>query len=406
MSTSLLYHGFRIVGYTYVRTDYREGNIIYTISRKRFNLRCPVCKSKRIIKHGSLPRWFHALPIGQKAIYIKTDVHRVECRECKAIRQSEIGFADPRMTYTRSLARYVLNLARYMTISDVSRHLGLSWDLIKSIQKRYLQKKYSRPNLNELKQIAIDEIYVGKRGYLTVVMDLHSGAVVFVGDGKGSEALEPFWARLRRYRKVRIEAVAIDMSPAYIRAVRENLKNAVIVFDHFHVIKLMNEKISDFRRQLYNLTADKLQRSVLKGTRWLLLTARENLETKKKSVERLRQALEVNRPLATVYYMKEDLRQVWSWVGDKQAAEWHLRSWIEMARNSGIVMLLKFAKTLESHLEGILAYFDFDGLSTGPLEGTNNKIKTMQRKAYGYRDMDFFKLKIMALHETKYALVG
>jgi transposase len=406
MSTSLLYHGFRIVGYTYVRTDYREGNIIYTISRKRFNLRCPVCKSKRIIKHGSLPRWFHALPIGQKAIYIKTDVHRVECKECKAIRQSEIGFADPRMTYTRSLARYVLNLARYMTISDVSRHLGLSWDLIKSIQKRYLQKKYSRPNLNELKQIAIDEIYVGKRGYLTVVMDIHSGAVVFVGDGKGSEALEPFWARLRRYRKVRIEAVAIDMSPAYIRAVRENLKNAVIVFDHFHVIKLMNEKISDFRRQLYNLTADKLQRSVLKGTRWLLLTARENLETKEKSVERLRQALEVNRPLATVYYMKEDLRQVWSWVGDKQAAEWHLRSWIEMARNSGIIMLLKFAKTLERHLEGILAYFDFDGLSTGPLEGTNNKIKTMQRKAYGYGDMDFFKLKIMALHETKYALVG
>lgn len=406
MSTSLLYHGFGIVGYTYVRTDYQEGNIIYTISRKRFNLRCPVCKSKRIIKHGSLPRWFHSLPIGKKTIYIKTEVHRVECKECKVIRQSEIGFADPRLTYTRSLARYVLNLARYMTISDVSKHLSLSWDVIKSIQKRYLQKKYSRPNLNELNQIAIDEIYIGKRGYLTIVMDIHTGAVVFVGDGKGSEALEPFWARLRRYRKVKIEAVAIDMSPAYIKAIRENLNKAVIVFDHFHVIKMMNEKISDFRRQLFNVTADNLQRSVLKGTRWLLLTARENLETKEKSVERLRQALEANRPLATVYYMKEDLRQVWSWSGDKRAAEWHLRSWIEMARNSGIDMLLKFAKTLERHLEGILAYFDFGGLSTGPLEGTNNKIKTMQRKAYGYRDMDFFKFKIMALHETKYALVG
>ena len=330
----------------------------------------------------------------------------MECKECKAIRQSDIGFADARLTYTRSLARYVLNLARYMTISDVSKHLGLSWDLIKSIQKRYLQKKYSRPNLNELKQIAIDEIYVGKRGYLTIVLDIDSGAVVFVGDGKGSEALEPFWARLRRYRKVKIEAVAMDMSPAYIKAVRENLKKAAIVFDHFHVIKMMNEKISDFRRQLYNITSDKLHRTVLKGTRWLLLTARENLETEEKSVERLRQALEVNRPLATVYYMKEDLRQVWGWVGDKQAAEWHLKSWIEMARNSGIDMLLKFSKTLDKHLEGILGYFDFDGLSTGPLEGTNNKIKTMQRKAYGYRDMDFFKLKIMALHETKYALVG
>jgi len=104
-----------------------------------------------------------------------------------------------------------------------------------------------------------------------------------------------------------------------------------------------------------------------------------------------------------VYYKKEDLRQVWNWAGDKKAAEWHLKSWIEMAKVSGINMFTKFAKTLERHFEGILAYFDFNGLSTGPLEGTNNKIKTMQRNAYGYRDIDFFKLRIMALHETKYA---
>ncbi len=230
--------------------------------------------------------------------------------------------------------------------------------------------------------------------------------LVFVGDGKGSEALEPFWARLRRYRKVKIGAVAMDMSPAYIRAVRENLKKAVIVFDHFHVIKMMNEKISDFRRQLHNITTDKLQRSVLKGTRWLLLTARENLETKEKLVERLRQTLEVKAFNHCVLHERGFVRQVWGWVGDKQASEWHLKSWIEMARNSGIDMLLKFSKTQEKYFEGILGYFDFDGLSTGPLEGTNNKIKTMQRKAYGYRDMEFFKLKIMALHETKYALVG
>jgi transposase len=406
MSTSLLYHGFGIVGYRYIRTDYIEGNITFTVSRKKYSLRCPVCKSKRIIKRGSLPRWFHTLPIGRKAIYIKADVHRIECKECKAIRQAEIGFADPRFTYTKSLARYVIHLARYMTISDVSKHLKLSWDIIKSIQKRYLRKKYARPSLKDLKRIAIDEIYVGKRGYLTIVLDVLSGAVVFVGDGKGSEALEPFWIRLRRCPKVKIEAVAIDMSPAYIKAVGENLKSAAIVFDHFHVIKLMNEKISDFRRQLHNSTTDKLQRSVLKGTRWLLLTAKENLNTKEKSADRLKRALKINRPLAVVYYMKEDLRQVWNWASDKRAAKWHLLSWIEMARNSGIDMLSKFAKTIEKHLEGILAYFDFDCLSTGPLEGTNNKIKTMQRKAYGYRDMEFFKLKIMALHETKYALVG
>ncbi|MFZ3044799.1 MAG: ISL3 family transposase [Desulfatirhabdiaceae bacterium] len=406
MSTSLLYHGFGIVGYRYIRTEYREGDVIFTVSRKKFNLRCPVCKSKRIIKHGSHLRWFHSLPIGKKATYIKTEMTRVECKDCKTIRQSDIGFADPRFTYTRALGRYILDLARHMTIVDVSRHLRLSWDIVKNIQKRYLQKKYDKPDFKSLKRIAIDEIYVGKNHYLTVVMDIESGAVVFVGDGKGSDALEPFWQRLQRYRKVKIEAVAIDMSPAYIKAVRENLKKAVIVFDHFHVIKLFNEKTSDFRRRLFNNTKDILQQRAIKGTRWLLLTAREKLEDKEEQAQRLKQALEINRPLATVYYMKEDLRQLWYWTGDRKAAEWHLRSWITMARSSGIEMLKKFATTLEDHFEGILAYFDFDCLSTGPLEGTNNKIKTMQRKAYGYRDMEFFKLKIMALHETKYALVG
>lgn len=135
------------------------------------------------------------------------------------------------------------------------------------------------------------------------------------------------------------------------------------------------------------------------------MTGKEKLKDKAEQTQRLRQALEINKPLVTVYYMKEDLRQLWSWT-EKRTATWHLQSWITMARKSGINMLEKFATTLEEHFEGILAYFDFDCLSTGPLEGTNNKIKTMQRKAYGYRDMEFFKLKIMALHETKYALVG
>jgi len=406
MSTSLLYHGFGVVGYRYIRTDYQEGNIIVTIKRKQFSIRCPVCDSKNVIRHGSLSRWLHSLPIGKKATYIKTEIPRVECKECGTNRQAEIGFANPRYTYTKALGRYVLDLSRYMTISDVAKHLGLGWDLIKSIQKKHLEKKYRNPNLRQLKRIAIDEIYIGKRGYLTIVLDVLSGAVVFVGDGKGSDALGPFWKKIRRYRKLQIEAAAIDMSPAYIKAIRENLKDTVIVFDHFHVIKMFNEKLSDFRRQLFNLTEELLPKKVLKGTRWLLLTARERLNSEKEKQQHLEQALKLNRPLATAYYMKEDLRQLWNWEGDKHAAKWHLTSWIEIARNSGIGMLMKFANTLERHFDGILAYFDFGSLSTGPLEGTNNKIKTMQRKAYGFRDMQFFKLKIMALHETKYALVG
>jgi len=132
-----------------------------------------------------------------------------------------------------------------MTIKDISTHLQLSWDIVKTIQKRYLKKRYTKLNLKELEQIAIDEINIGKGRYLTVLLNLKTGAVIFVGDGKGSDALVPFWEKIKRKRSVKIKAVAVDMSPAYTKAVRENLPKATIVYDHFHVIKLFNEKLSN-----------------------------------------------------------------------------------------------------------------------------------------------------------------
>lgn len=404
MSTSLLYHAFGIKGYDYVRTQYHGGNIIFTIERKPFSLRCPCCKGMDIIRHGALPRWFYSVPLGGRPSYIVTYVARVECKRCRITRQTDIGFADKRVTYTKALERYALGLAKYMTIKDVAKHLGISWDIVKGMQKRYLEKRYKSPKLKELKLIAVDEINIGKGRYFTVLLNFKTGAIVFVGDGKGSEALEPFWAKLKRKKSVKIKAVAMDMSRAYIKAVTENLPNATIVFDHFHVIKLFNEKLSDFRRELFNTTHEITKKSVLKGSRWLLLTACEKLAGKQNHKVRLEQALALNKPLATAYYMKEDLRQLWSW-DDKHTATWHLDSWIEMAKASGISMLEKFAQTLERHRDGILAFFDYQ-ITTGPLEGVNNKINTMKRQAYGFRDMEFFKLKIMALHETKYALVG
>jgi transposase len=314
-----------------------------------------------------------------------------------------VNFADPRRTYTKAFERYVLDLSRSMTILDVARHLGVSWDIIKDIQKRDLSRRFARPKLKHLRQIAIDEIAVGKgHRYLTVVLDLKSGAVVFVGDGKGGDALKPFWKRLQR-SKAKIEAVAMDMSPAYHDAVSKYLPDAVIVYDHFHVIKLFNEKLSDLRRTLHH-QAEADQKKVLKGSRWLLLKAAENLDPKRDELARLKKALELNEPLATAYYLKEDLRQFWD-QPSKTLAEAFLTDWLRRAEASGVRMLQQMARTLESRRSGLLAYYDYP-ISTGPLEGTNNKIKTMKRQAYGFRDQEFFKLKILAIHRTRYALVG
>ena len=176
------------------------------------------------------------------------------------------------------------------------------------------------------------------------------------------------------------------------------------MFDHFHIVKFFNDKLSDLRRDLYREAKDDLQKDVLKGTRWLLLKNPENLDTQKREKERLEEALKLNQPLSCAYYLKEYLRQIWLQANKKQA-ERILDDWIQKAQSSSINILMKFAKTLAGYKSGILAYYDFR-ISSGPLEGTNNKIKTMKRMAYGFRDMEFFKLKIMALHETKYALVG
>jgi transposase len=200
-----------------------------------------------------------------------------------------------------------------------------------------------------------------------------------------------------------IQDVATDLSVAYIRAVRDHLPRAKHVFDHFHVIKLFNDKRNALRRQLFHARTAAGQK-VLKGIRWLLLKNPENLDPERNEWPRLAAALRLNEPLATAYYLKEDLQQLWQ-QADKAAAARVLRAWIRNAAASGIRMLQQFAKTLTQYRQGILAYYDCR-ISTGPLEGTNNKIKTMQRQAYGFRDQQSFKLKIYALHRMKYALVG
>ena len=403
MSTTLLYRRFGVVGYHYVSQLFEPGLTTFRIEQPRERLRCSHCRSDQVWTQGGVERNFRALPIGKQPTFINFTVPRVRCFDCGMTRQVKIAFADPKKHYTHAFARYALELSRLMTIQDVADHLVIGWDTIKEIQAKYLQRKFGKPDLRKLKQIAIDEINVGKgQRYLTIVLDLLSGAVVFVGDGKGGDALKPFWKRLRRSH-AKIEAVATDMSKAYIAAVRKNLKRAVHVFDHFHVIKLYNDKLSAFRRQLFHeLTAQ--GQKLLKGIRWLLLMNQENLNPKKNERQRLERALSLNEPLAIAYYLKEDLRQIWK-QETKFMARLFLEDWLARARVSGIRMLEKFADTLEEHQEGILNYYDYQ-ISTGPLEATNNKIQLMKRKAYGYRDHKFFKLKILGAHETRYALVG
>lgn len=405
MSISLIYHAFGIKAkYEYIRQEFRNGAVYFTVERPLYECKCAHCGSSKVRSRGQKIRTFRNVPIGSKATYIVLRFRRLECLECERILQEEIPFSVRQKSYTKAFQRYVLELSKEMSIKAIANHLGTSWDLIKQIQKNHLQKKYASLKAKDIRFIAIDEIASHKgHKYLTVVMDLETGAVIYVGEGRKSESLDKLWRKLGRYKK-NIQAVAMDMWPAFIEAVTSNLPQAKIVFDHFHIAKIFNDKLSELRRELYREVKDVMQKDVLKGTRWLLLKNHSNLNEDKNEKQKLEEALRLNKPLATAYYLKEELRLLWD-ENTVDEAKKFLGKWCKRAYASGITMLNKMANTLLKHRTGIFNYFHHR-ISTGPLEGTNNKIKVLKRKMYGFRDFEFFKLKIFDLHNHNFELKG
>jgi transposase len=193
------------------------------------------------------------------------------------------------------------------------------------------------------------------------------------------------------------------MSAAYWSAVREHLPYALQVFDRFHVVALGNVAVDETRRELQR-SMDKDGIKASKGTRFLLLKGEEQLDEEKGEVTRLEAALAVNLPLSKAHYLKELLRDLWN-QGSPMAGMAHLLKWLGSAQTSKVVAMQKLAATVLRHLDGIMAYF-WCSITSGPLEGLNNKIGRMTRIAYGYRDKEFIKLKIYSLHETKSVLTG
>ena len=402
MSTSILYHTQNIIGYTFERVFYETGSCIFQIHPKECLLRCPICGNRNVQSRGSVQRTLMLLPTGRRKNYAQLNVPRIYCTTCGKLRQIVLGFAEEYRSCSKPFERYVREMCGLMTINDVAKHLGIAWSTVKDIHKRHLKKEYGEPSLKNLRNLAIDEISNGKgHKYLTIVLNLETGAIVFVGDGKGSEALAPFWKKLGR-RKKKIQSVAIDMSQAYTKAIQENLPKATLVYDHFHVIKLYNEKLSGLRRLLYRETKDADMKSLIKGTRWLLLKNRENLNEEKREKERLQAALSANQPLMTAYYLKEELHRIWE-QPNRASAEEVFENWLSTAEVSEVGMLEKFAQTLREHREGILNYYE-SKITTAALEGTNTKIRVLQRRAYGFRDLEYLKLRILALHETNFKL--
>jgi transposase len=301
----------------------------------------------------------------------------------------------------KSFETYIIDLCSIAPIKHVAHLLGVSWALVKGIYKDHLRRRSKKLRLKEVRYIAVDEFATRKgHQYMTVVLNLSTGQILHVQEGKGAESLEPFLKKLRQYGAP-LQAVAVDMSSAYVKAVEAVFPEVDIVHDPFHIVAMVNRAIDETRRDEYNkLVGD--NRKVLKGSRFILLKGLETLQ--EPALDRLLQVMNLNRTLYQAYLLKEDLRMFWR-MPNRKVGERFLDNWIAQANASGIKHFVKLAETLNKSRSRLLTYFKHR-ISTGPLEGLNNKIKVLKRQAYGFRDMAYFRLRLLFIHEDRLTYPG
>ena len=396
MSTSLMYHTQQIAGFQHKSYVYLNSRVLEEIERK--DHRCPNCYAGNIKKSYLRTRYIQGVLYGLKRVYFEVDIHRYYCYKCKSASIENLPFLPyVKARRTKALVRTLMELRPHMSISAISKYFDVEWHIIKNCEKSVLKKKYKHIKLKDVRVIGLDEIYIsGKKNseqYITVVRDLESGAVLHVGEGKGSDALRKFSHRLKKSKSC-IDAIAMDMSKAYISWAKNNLPDADIVFDHFHVIKLMNEKIDQVRRRTYK-NLDDTQKELLKNNRFLFLRNIENLDVE--SADKLENLRNIFKDLGDTNIKKEELRSIYVNANDDFQAEALLKEWCMTSRMTEVPELQKMANTIENHMNGILAFWRNNRLTNAHMEGFNNKIRWLMRQAYGYRDREYFYLKIFDL---------
>lgn len=403
-TTSFLYHTLGLDGYKHLRTDYRDGKVIHHIERAPGKRTCAECgASARCIRlDGQFERSFLALPVGFKRQEVILHGHLQICTKCEARVREPIPFAEGKNRYLKALGRYIVGMCGITTIKHVSQLLGVSWDMVKDIFKGHLRKRDKQRHIKKVRYLAVDEFATHKgHKYMTTAMDLETGEILHAQEGKDAAALIPFLQRLKR-AKVPLKAIAVDMSEAYAKAIREVFGDTVdIVHDKFHVVALASNAIDETRKELARQLEGE-DRNAIKGSKFLLLKGKEKLD--EKAMDRLMNLMVANEPLYLAYLLKEDLRTFWS-LPDEESGRLFLDLWSHVAKASGNKHFIKLADTLNSHSAGLLAYFRHK-ISTGPLEGVNNKIKVLKRQVYGFRDMEFFKLRLYFLHESSILMPG
>lgn len=380
----------RVVGQR-VETDRSTASLELAADR-RFTPRCHRCEAGADRIHSRYWRRIRDLSLGEHETWLWLQIRRLRCPDCEAIRAEGFDFVASYARVTKRMARYIAQLCRMLSVAAVARHLGLDWKLVKACDKAVLLEEFGETDTSGLRLLAVDEISLKKgHRYMTVVLDLETGRVVWMGQGRKKKTLTAFFALMSEEERAAVEAVAIDMWAPYVRAIQACLPNARIIYDLYHVVANYHTKVLDkVRIAAYKKAATEDERRWIKGSRYLLYKNDENLTDKQRP--KLERLLEVNQQIHTAYLLRDELKEIWT-LRSPWAVRQALGAWCELARESDLGPLERFADSLRRHRRGIVAHARYP-IGTGRLEGTNNKIKVIKRRSYGFRDPTYFTLKV------------
>lgn len=383
-----------ILGYAWYKLkqfSYSKESIEVNVDLERdrkHNHFCSVCNKKASPKRRKKRSVKDLLFHGWKTSVV-IEYYEVKCKQC-GIRIEHIPFVRPYARATKRLEEACAWLCQHLPLSVVALYFSLNWKTVKNIDKAYLEHRFEAPSLDNITVIGIDEVSYRKgHKYLTCVFDLNNSRLIWVGIGKNKETLSKFFERLGKERSKGIRAVAIDMSKAYIEGVKEYCPNALIVHDKFHIVRDFNKVMDRIRIDEFK-NADEQYKGFFKKTKWLLVMNPKKL--KDEAEMRLKQLLDINKPLNTAYTLCEQLKQLWECVTVAQFNK-ALDNWCEMAYESNIQPLMDFADMLKSHRPGLWSYCLYP-INTAIIEVNNRKVGLIRRKACGFHDLKYFILKI------------
>lgn len=373
----------RLAGASVIDVSFSMEGVIVTVRLRRRRRVCGRCgqTGRRVRAHDRrLKRWRH-LDLGSQQCFIECRLPRVWCLDCGAQFEA-VPWARHGSRYTRDFEDVVAWLAQQMAKTPIAGLLRIAWDSVGRILERVLADHLDERRLEGLIAIGVDEIsYRRGQRYLTSVADHASGSIVWCAPGRNAQTLQVFFDLLGE-RKHTIRAVSIDMAGGYQQAIRENLPDAEIAFDPFHVVRLCQRAVDQVRRDQWNEheRSHTPEGKWIKGTRWSLLKAPE-----KQTIDQLallHQVQQANKPLYRAFLLKEELRLVYHF-DDPTLAPTHLDAWLDWASRSRLDPFVKLARTIRRHRDGILNAIRL-GLNNGRLEGLNSRIRLISHRSFGF----------------------